>query len=262
MSLNYPECRRVYTYGIGSTAEQFITEILQIKNFKVKPHKVSENGVDICLENENVGIEIWNWRESHCYNSRFQSVVENLKPYKYKFLITSFISPETKSKFEMCYKDNPIDVIDLGFQILPKKYEDFYIRRRETKGKKFVSRRTRKICRKRLAPLFNVLRKKEACTSTSGAYVYNKSNLLPNSIPSFFNAIVLLYQNRNKSTTPCQSKKVSSEKTRKIRGLAFSKIIKVLDQVDQVLKSLKTVILRKSLKFYISRIKVLILVRK
>jgi hypothetical protein len=268
MSFIYPECRHKYTYSIGSVAEQFITDILKLENFKVKSHKVHDNGVDICLENDDAGIEVWNWREPHCYDSRFQSVIENLQPHKHRFLVTSYISKGTKSRLEMYYKDSPIVVIDLGYQLMPKKYESFYTIRRDTEGKKFVSRRTMKVCRSRLAPLFNILKKKETCTPTSEAYVYNNSNyvysnsnLLLNSTPSTSNNIVLQQQNRNKGSIPGHFKRESSEETGKVTELQCNKKIKVLYLVDQILKSIKMHTLRRTFRHNTSRIKVLYLVK-
>lgn len=262
MNVIYPGLRCDYTYSVGSLAEEFISGILELEGFEVKPHKVNENGVDVCLERENVGIEAWNWRDSHSCESRFQSVVENLKPYKYKFLVTSHISPQVKSRFEMHYRDNPIVVIELGFQLLLKQYEDFYRKRKETEGKRFASKRTLKILRNRLAPLFNVLKKKDTCTSTTGAYVYNRSNILLDSPSSFSNTGLLQYHNRDKSTRPGHYKIKPPRKTGEVRVFGLNKIIEALNLFNQVFKSMRIRVPRKSLRFHISRIKVLRLIRK
>jgi hypothetical protein len=139
--------------------------------------------VDIFLESENVGIEVLNWRSPHFYESRCQSILENLKPYPVKFLITSYISKEMKTKIENYYTENPVKIIILNRQLLPKKYEKFYTKAKGTKGKKFVSKRTRKLCRNILTPLFNTLKKEHNI-----GYVYRRSISLLESPPSFYNS--------------------------------------------------------------------------
>jgi hypothetical protein len=129
--LKYPVHRIEYTYMTGSIAEKLVSDILREEGIEVVPHNVNENGVDIRAKDVDIGIEVWNWSRPHEYNSRVQSVLENLKPFQFRALVTSFISDTVKDNIIDNYVISPVLIIELGFQILPKEFKDFYENRKD-----------------------------------------------------------------------------------------------------------------------------------
>jgi hypothetical protein len=127
----YPVERMEYTFKVGYIAEKIVTDILKEEGFEIESHNVFENGVDVKVNNADIGIEIWNWCYPHAYNSRIASVIENLKPYPLRALVTSFISDTVKDYVINTYVMSPILIVELGFQILPKEYKEFYKNRKD-----------------------------------------------------------------------------------------------------------------------------------
>jgi len=129
--LRYPVSRLEYTYKTGSLAEKLVSDILREEGIDVEYHDVHENGVDVKARDIDIGIEVWNWSKPHEYGSRVQSVLENLKPFQFRALITSFISDTVKDNIIDTYVISPVLIIELGFQILPKEFKDFYKDRKD-----------------------------------------------------------------------------------------------------------------------------------
>jgi len=152
----YPEPRGHYTNKTGYYGEYIITEIFEEDGYSVVPHLTNEKGTDVILEEySDIGIEVWNFIKAHSYNDKLKSVLDNLKFFKNRFLVASFISPETRDKVESYYINNPIIVVELGFQILPEEYLSFY--KNNTGNRKFYNKRTKKIVRNKLRPILNIL---------------------------------------------------------------------------------------------------------
>jgi len=80
-------------------------------------------------------VEVWDWSKAHSYLDREESVIHNLQEYKRKFLVTSFISEDTKRRL----RDHDIIIIELGFQILPREWKAWYVKRGLTENKLFVN---------------------------------------------------------------------------------------------------------------------------
>jgi hypothetical protein len=155
--LKYPVPRLEYTYKTGSIAEKLVSDILTEEGIEVEPHNVNENGVDIRAKNVDIGIEIWNWCKPHEYNSRIQSIIENLKPYPFRALVTSFISKDVRDYIESTYVLSPIFVIELGFQILPKEWKQFYKNRKNVVY--YPSREAYVKVRQRMKPLIDAIKR-------------------------------------------------------------------------------------------------------
>jgi hypothetical protein len=116
----------------------------------VEPHLIQHEGADVVVENASIGGEVWNWRAPHCYKDREDSVVENLEPFNNRLLLTSFISDDVSYRIQMSYGDNPIEVTELGFQILPNEYLGWATANKITYGVKFCNKRTMKIIRNKM----------------------------------------------------------------------------------------------------------------
>jgi hypothetical protein len=147
-SVFYPDERMLYTHYVGETGETVIKEIVSRNTVGFLAHEVCDNGADIQLKDLPFGAEIWNWRAPHCYNTRTNSVIKNLEEYQYRILVCSFINSNTERRL----KEEQIEVVPLGFQILPAKYLESF-KGHVPKGVKFDNRRTRKVVTNRLKPL-------------------------------------------------------------------------------------------------------------
>jgi hypothetical protein len=155
--LKYPVPRLEYTYKTGSIAEKLISDILKDEGIEVEPHNVNENGVDIRAKDVDIGIEVWNWCKPHEYNSRIQSIIENLKPYPFRALVTSFISKDVRDYIESTYVLSPIFVVELGFQILPKEWKQFYKNRKNVVY--YPSREAYVKVRQKMKPLIDAIKR-------------------------------------------------------------------------------------------------------
>ena len=140
----YPEIRSDYTYRVGSLFEELIRESIEDMGFDTELKDVNTEGVDIDTEDKKIGIEAWNWSSEHSYLKREESVLHNLRPYIVRILFASFINKEAKQRIESHYKEDPVIVKEIGYQVLPKKYYGFYKKYDRLEGKRFVSKRLKK----------------------------------------------------------------------------------------------------------------------
>ncbi len=141
----YPLPRYQYCKTVGEVGEHTVAWIFQtiFEEENVLIHSsVSANGVDIQIPSLSIGIEIWNWSSNHCYWSRVNDVVRNLSPFKYKILITTFLSERVRQYFN----DEGIFVIELGYQLIPRKFLEWYTLNQSMDNKKVSeSKRTKRI---------------------------------------------------------------------------------------------------------------------
>ena len=139
----YPLPRYQYCQVMGRIGEENVSWIFKtILGHDVITHPVSANGPDIQLPDLDTAIEVWNWSGNHAYQSRAEDVVKNLSSYKHKILVTSFLSESMKQYFD----DKGVFVIQLGYQLVPRKFLEWYTLNRSTHKKKVSeSKRTRRI---------------------------------------------------------------------------------------------------------------------
>lgn len=151
----YPELRSDYSNIIGSVGELAVT--LALDDYSISPHNVNEPGVDIHIEDYDIGIEVWNHRKQHAYIDKLEGVVNNLSTYQFRFLYTSFISP----KFKRLLQKKGIQVIESGFQVIPKKYLSFYNQQYGLKRKKTINKRTLKTIKNILRLVYECIRRQQ-----------------------------------------------------------------------------------------------------
>jgi|WetSurMetagenome_2_1015567.scaffolds.fasta_scaffold366517_1 hypothetical protein len=196
----YPTAREDYTYRVGAFAEFIITLILELSGFVVESHEVNAKGADIILLKQNVGIEVWNHCKAHNYKKKIKAVIKNLKPFKYKFLIASFISRKTKARLEA----EGITVIVLGYQLLPSDYLPYYNQTKDTHGKKFGYLRMIDLLANQLKPLINEIKNQTTANTikTKGTNVFSRYRITLNDI------INTKIEKMNKSINKFTSKKL------------------------------------------------------
>jgi len=138
----YPTLRSDYTETVGKLTEMGTSKIIMDRGYDVEPHLVQDEGADVVIPSLKGAIEILNWKESHYYDKRIESIVENLRKFDCKGLLVSFINEEARMKIKSKIPD--IVIKELGFQILPNKYYEFYNNRNQTDNRRFWSKRTEK----------------------------------------------------------------------------------------------------------------------
>jgi hypothetical protein len=177
----YPELRTEYTRNVGSIGETVVNLALDQIGYDITyNHKVDANGVDIELDIDT-GVEVWNHAKAHSYRKKIDSVKNNLKPYKHKFLVTSFISKPVRAELEQ----DGICVIATGFQILLNN-EIYLIFYSKSKGKRYFSDKTIDILTNIIKPYFQET--KSIDTKNGLAYVYtNTLNYLNEVISNIIN---------------------------------------------------------------------------
>jgi hypothetical protein len=149
-NIPYPETRSAYTNAVAIAGEVTYSKVVMELGLEVEPHLIQHHGADIIVKDSNLGMEAWNWYAPHCYEEREASVKKNLEPFVNRYLITSFISDLASYRITMTYNENPIEIVELGFQILPNEYMPWAKANKITYGVKFCNKRTMKIVRNRL----------------------------------------------------------------------------------------------------------------
>jgi hypothetical protein len=158
-NMPYPETRSAYTNAVAITGEVTYGKVVMELGLEVEPHLIQHHGTDIIVKESNLGMEAWNWYAPHCYEEREESVKKNLEPFANRYLLTSFISDLVSYRITMTYNENPIEIVELGFQILPNEYIPWATANKITYGVKFCNKRTMKIVRNRLLSIPSIREK-------------------------------------------------------------------------------------------------------
>lgn len=141
----YPLPRHQYCQTVGEVGEHTVAWVFQtiFEEENVVIHSsISANGVDIQIPSLSVGIEVWNWSSNHCYWSRVRDVVRNLSSFRCKILVAAFVSETVRQYFD----NQGIFVIELGYQLIPHEFLEWFIVNQSMHKKKVSeSRRTRRI---------------------------------------------------------------------------------------------------------------------
>jgi hypothetical protein len=103
--------------SMKDVAQRLIKEILEEEGISVKQQKDNDT---------KIGIMIWNWSKPYKYSPTIHSILEALKPFEYRFLVASYLSPSATDYILNAYALYPIHPIELGFQILPIELKDSY----------------------------------------------------------------------------------------------------------------------------------------
>jgi hypothetical protein len=135
---------------VAKAGEITYGKVIMELGLEVEPHLIQHHGADIVVEESKLGGEVWNWSAPHCYEDREESVVKNLKPFTNKILLTSFISETVSYRMAASFNDNPIEITELGFQILPNDYLQWAVNNKITYGVRFCNKRTDRIIKNRL----------------------------------------------------------------------------------------------------------------
>jgi hypothetical protein len=142
----YPVKRRSYCESVGDAGQRTVKEALKMLGCQVTMAKsVHANNVDIIFYRDGkIGaLEVFNEDANRSYIStkRASGMRRNLRGFKYKGVVCN--EGLTKSSETRRIIKN-IPFLKLGFQILPRRFYDFFNKRRELFHRKIDSRNTLK----------------------------------------------------------------------------------------------------------------------
>ena len=146
LSVTYPESKRVYCYDIGRLLENVTRDITEdfLGDIAELHFTLRDKDADVIINDSSLALEVLNHYNPKTDYVRSRRIMENLRGFKFKGVIASRISETMKRLLK------GVPILELGFQLLPKKYLHFYASIKKTKGRKFESPRTLKILRNML----------------------------------------------------------------------------------------------------------------
>jgi len=140
----YPVRRTIYMQTVGRLLPRRVSQILKELGFKVWINPSQGNNIDLKVWNDDnliiVG-EILNWSiGSKLAEKRLNKMISNLNNFDCrKLLVYTTLDQASVSKFIQ----NGIDVLEIGFQLLPKSYYDFFSARRQIERREIDSATTK-----------------------------------------------------------------------------------------------------------------------
>jgi uncharacterized alkaline shock family protein YloU len=156
-NLKYPTSRLEYSFHTGELAENVITTI--VKNIlpytEIPYHNVVVNGSDLKIYYHGkllAKFEILNFDSRSYINSkRALSIKQNLKGVKYKGVICSFFNATSRAKEIL----KNIPVCTIGFQLLPSKFHQYYVRLNKVHHRRIANNRSLKQLKNTLKSFFH-----------------------------------------------------------------------------------------------------------
>ena len=156
-NLKYPTSRLEYSFHTGELAENVITTI--VKNIlpytEIPYHNVVVNGSDLKIYYHGkllAKFEILNFDSNSYINSkRALSIKQNLKGVKYKGVICSFFNATSRAKEIL----KNIPVCTIGFQLLPSKFHQYYVRLNKVHHRRIANNRSLKQLKNTLKSFFH-----------------------------------------------------------------------------------------------------------
>ena len=169
---SYPESKRVYCYETGRLLENCIRDLSEdfINDIAELHFTLKDKDADIIFNNSSLALEILNHYRPRTDNVRVRRILENLKGYRFKGVVTSRISNAMRNLLK------GVPILELGFQLLPRKYLSYYASIRQTYGRKFEGKRTIKILRNMIKSFLiriGVLKIPRIVNKSKFSYVYS-----------------------------------------------------------------------------------------
>ena len=138
LNYSYPVKPRRYREYVGDILPDAVKFVLEGKGYTVRLNRAFVNGVDLKTFHENnlimVG-EIFNlWKHSHINSLRAQGYIRNLCQYDCKRIIICSLTETFESRW---FRD--LDIISLGYQLLPETFYRFFEKKGETDDRKMLT---------------------------------------------------------------------------------------------------------------------------
>jgi hypothetical protein len=141
---------------IGQLGEDIVSTTIRdiLPSFSIPVHDITVNGSDIKIfyDGRLIGkFEVLNFNSSSYIDSkRALSIKENLKGIKYKGLICSFYNATSKANRIL----RNIPKCAIGFQLLPSKFHQYYVRLNKVHHRRIANRRSLKVLKNILKSFF------------------------------------------------------------------------------------------------------------
>jgi hypothetical protein len=142
--IRFPVPRMEYSKVVGKLLPEIIAEILTEFDFRVKVNHQQANGVDLeaYLDDELILVaEVLNWSiGSRLTNKRRDKIIRNLSEFDCGRLLIHTVPLSNLDGID----ENGICRVELGYQVLPKDYYDFFLARSQVIRRKIDSDSTRR----------------------------------------------------------------------------------------------------------------------
>lgn len=146
----FPCKQETYTKTVGKLLPTILAEILTELGLKVKLNPQQANGVDLeaFLEDNRILVaEILNWSiKSRLTNKRKDSIIRNLNEFNCNKVLICTVPLSNLNGLE----ENGIDLIEIGYQILPETYYKFFLAKKQVEKRTIDSDSTRRYIRARI----------------------------------------------------------------------------------------------------------------
>lgn len=157
----YPVRRQVYMQTTGKLLPRRLSQILKELGFKIWINPKQGNNVDlkVWINDELILVgEILNWSIGSLLSERrLEKMISNLNEYECrKVVIYTVLDQKSLSNFI----ESAIDVLEIGFQLLPKFYYDFFRVKNQIEKRKIDSNSTKEEIRNKI---MNYLKRRIIC---------------------------------------------------------------------------------------------------
>lgn len=138
---------------VGRLLPRRISQMLQEMGFRVWINPSQGNNIDLKVWSNNTTLiivgEILNWSiGSRLAEKRLNKMISNLNNYDCrKLLVYTTLDKASISKFIQ----NGIDVLEIGYQLLPKSYYDFFSVKRQVERREIDSDATKQDIKEKIA---------------------------------------------------------------------------------------------------------------
>jgi len=127
----FPCEQREYMKTVGWLLPNILGELFAELGFKAKVNLQQTNGVDLEVffgNNLILVAEILNWSiSSRLYNRRRGCIIRNLNEFDCKRLLIHTVPLSNLNGV----RESGIDILEIGYQILPRTFYDFYLARNQ-----------------------------------------------------------------------------------------------------------------------------------
>lgn len=137
LTYHFPVKSCEYRRYVGDILPAVLEFVFKDKGFSVDVNWAFQNGVDMQIYHSNTLIivaEVVNvWKKSFINSKRAEQYIKNLRNYDCNKVVISSLS----ANLEECFNDIlDIDIVCLGFQLLPIPFYEFFKRKKEVDMRK------------------------------------------------------------------------------------------------------------------------------
>lgn len=150
---HYPVERTVYTQSVGRLLPHRLGQIFQELGFNTWINSDQTNGIDLRVYDANNNLilvaEVLNWScRSSLNEKRKNKMIENLSKFNCNKLLvyTSLKNKEMLNDFSK----HEVTCLEIGYQVLPKSFHNFYHKKHQVKWRKKDSAETKALIKSKI----------------------------------------------------------------------------------------------------------------